>query len=325
MIVKVIKNTYTAEPLYQWDLNQVLRVYGLSLARVPEVHFTNQALGRAIVRQARMDARGVITVDVPNSLLQKPYTITAFICGYNGTTFETYHKLDIPVKKRPKPADYTLTNDPEVYSFKALENAVANAQNDMNTATASLRSAENTLKETTATIDSKVDNSVQAALPGFLDDTLTDPNKAAQAATVAAAIAAGLDTRAQVVVGSYTGLGRYGEDSPNTLTLPFRPKMVIIDKSFYCPNGAPGYFSVSSGFSILYGSGENFTIFLYNGDVRMASSLKEVSVTDNGISWYHKKGTIGSGGGLIFDQSLDNGAAVQLDAAGTEYTYVAIG
>ena len=70
--VRVEKNRYTVDPLYQWDLNQVLQIYGLSLPSVPEIHFTNDAMDRAIVKQASMDAAGVITVDVPNSLLQKP-------------------------------------------------------------------------------------------------------------------------------------------------------------------------------------------------------------------------------------------------------------
>jgi hypothetical protein len=192
-IVKVVKNNYTAEPLYQWSVNQVLRVYGLSLARVPEVHFTNQAMSRAIVRQATMDAAGVITVDVPNSLLQTPYTITAYICGYDGLTFETYHKLKLPIKTRPKPTNYTLINDQEVYSFNALENAVQNALHDLadaegklGTATADLKNAEAVLQQTVRDIDNTVDASVRAALPGFLDDTLADPDKAAPAAVVGA-------------------------------------------------------------------------------------------------------------------------------------------
>lgn len=179
-IVKVTKNTYTVEPLYQWDVNQVLQVYGMSLAKAPEVHFTNAATSRAIPRQASMDAAGVITVSVPNSLLQKPYAITAHICGYTGTTFETFYKLAVPVKERQQPADYTLTDDPEVYSFNALENAVVNAQRDMVTAT-------ETLKETNTTIEQKVAAALARALPAFLDNTFTASNKAAQAAAVGAA------------------------------------------------------------------------------------------------------------------------------------------
>ena len=125
--VVVQKNTYTVEPLYQWDVNQGLVIYGLSLASVPEVHFANTLMGKAIVRQSTMDEAGVISVEVPNSLLQKPYTIQTYICTYEGDSFETQYKLEIPVKPRSKPEDYTLEDDSEVYSFNALENQVANA------------------------------------------------------------------------------------------------------------------------------------------------------------------------------------------------------
>lgn len=127
-IVTVDKGTYTvAEPLYQWDLNQVLEIRGLSLPKIPAVHFANEAMGRAIVRQATMDDAGIVRVDIPNSLLQKPYKVTAWVCIYEGETFETQYKLMIPVNARNQPADYTIEGDEEIYSFIELENAVANA------------------------------------------------------------------------------------------------------------------------------------------------------------------------------------------------------
>ena len=126
-IVTIEKNRYTVESLYQWDLNQVFKVYGLSLATIPEIHFTNDAMDRAIVRQATMDDAGVITAEIPNSLLQKPYTIKAYICTYEGDTFESLYSLTIPIKARTKPADYTIEDtDGEIYSFNALENLVIN-------------------------------------------------------------------------------------------------------------------------------------------------------------------------------------------------------
>lgn len=145
--VNVEKNTYTVEPLYQWDKNQELVIYGLSLASIPEVHFTNAAMGKAIVRQATMDAAGVIRAEVPNSLLQKPYTIQVYVCTYEGSTFETQYKLDIPVKPRNKPEDYTLEDDPEVYSFNALENQVVNALVKVAEAEADYKAAEALAKE----------------------------------------------------------------------------------------------------------------------------------------------------------------------------------
>ena len=124
--VTVQKDRYTVDPLYQWDLNQVLEIRGLSLPSIPEIHFTNDAMDRAIVKQASMDDTGVITVDVPNSLLQKPYKITAYVCIYEGESFQSLYSITILVKARNKPNDYTLEGDSEVYSFNAIENYVNN-------------------------------------------------------------------------------------------------------------------------------------------------------------------------------------------------------
>lgn len=117
---------YISNSLYQWDLNRVLEIRGLSLPSVPEIHFTNGYMDRAIVKQAVMDTAGVITVEVPNSILQKPYNIKAHICIYEGDTFKSLFTLVIPVKERKKPGDYTLEDDEEIYSFNALENHVNN-------------------------------------------------------------------------------------------------------------------------------------------------------------------------------------------------------
>lgn len=126
--VIVKNNKYTVDPLYQWDLNQDLVIYGLSLPSIPEIHFTNDAMDRAIVRQSTMDDAGVITVRIPNSLLQKPYLIKAYVCRYVGETFESLYCIEIPVKKRSMPKDYTITDsDEEIYSFNRLENMLENA------------------------------------------------------------------------------------------------------------------------------------------------------------------------------------------------------
>lgn len=126
--VTVTKDRYTVEPLYQWDLNQELVIKGLSLPSIPEIHFTNASMSRALVRQSSMNSAGVITVKVPNSLLQKPHKITAYVCIDMGGEFKSLYSIDIPVKARNKPDDYTWEDsEGEIYSFNALENMVANA------------------------------------------------------------------------------------------------------------------------------------------------------------------------------------------------------
>lgn len=123
--------SYVTDSLHQWDINQVLQVSGLNLTTVPEVHFSNANTERAIPRQATMSTgnigSAVMSVGVPNSLLQEPLRIYAHIGIYEGDTFKVVELVEIPVIPRKRPADYQIQDaDEEIYSFKALENAIAN-------------------------------------------------------------------------------------------------------------------------------------------------------------------------------------------------------
>lgn len=121
-VVTVEKNRYTVDSVDQWDVNHVLEIRGLSLPKAPEIHFTNAIMAAAIPKKSTMDAAGVITVTMPNSLLQKQYKIVAYVCMATGSSFETLYKIEIPVNARPRPADYTIEDcDEELYSFLALD------------------------------------------------------------------------------------------------------------------------------------------------------------------------------------------------------------
>lgn len=117
---------YVTDSLYQWDLNQILSVSGLNLAVAPEVHFSNANVDRAIVRQSALN-KGVVSVAIPNSLLQDPLRINAHIGIYEDGTFKVVEKVEIPIIPRKRPVDYQIQDsDEEIYSFKALENHIAN-------------------------------------------------------------------------------------------------------------------------------------------------------------------------------------------------------
>ena len=162
--VTVESNMYKVDPLYQWDLNQTLVIYGLSLARTPEIHFTNASMGRAIVRQATMNAAGVVSVSIPNSVLQQAGTLKVYVCTYEGVTFQTLYKIEVEVKARTQPADYTLTDDPEVYSFNALENQVVNVLDKYATVDAKLTAAKTAYEGAKAIVDDAVNNAVATVL-----------------------------------------------------------------------------------------------------------------------------------------------------------------
>lgn len=122
--------SYVTDSLYQWDINQVLTVTGLNLPVIPEMHFSNASMDKAIVRQARLTVSDNVTgfsVDIPNSLLQDPLPIHAHIGIYEGDTFKVVEKVEIPVRYRVRPADYRFEDTyGEIYSYKALENKIAN-------------------------------------------------------------------------------------------------------------------------------------------------------------------------------------------------------
>ena len=128
--ITIANNHYNADPLYQWDLNQMLYIYGVNIA-VPILHFSNRDMGSSINRYGDVDDKGVISVKIPNSILQNSNPVEVYICSYEGETFKTHYKILIPVKARPKPGDYTLVaDDEEVYSFTALEKMIVDSLRD---------------------------------------------------------------------------------------------------------------------------------------------------------------------------------------------------
>ena len=118
--VSLTKKSYTVDSLFQWDVNQILEIMGLSLPVAPEVHFAHDHMEQAIVRQATMDTAGVVRVEVPDRLLQRPNRINAYVCTNENGVFNTLHKIVIPVIPRARPSDYEGEDEAEVYSLDAL-------------------------------------------------------------------------------------------------------------------------------------------------------------------------------------------------------------
>lgn len=143
-------NRYTVDPLYQWDVNQELKILGLSLESDPEIHFSNSAMSGAIVRQASRDESGIISVSIPNSILQKSLTVSACVCVYEGETFKTVCIVKIPVISRARPLDYTIEDSDEVYSFNRVENQLYE----------SLKTMTKTTEDAVSTVNKKYDDSL---------------------------------------------------------------------------------------------------------------------------------------------------------------------
>lgn len=99
-------NTVTAQPLYQWDYGQKLKITGAGV-QVCQVHFCDRTCDETIVRVAGVtaDATG-IEVAIPDRLLENEYQINAFIYFCGEDTGQTVKHIHIPVIKRKRPEEY---------------------------------------------------------------------------------------------------------------------------------------------------------------------------------------------------------------------------
>lgn len=102
----------------------------------------------------------------------------------------------------------------------------------------------------------------------------------------------------KIATGSYVGTGTAGESSPNTLTFPFEPKMVVITAEN--PNNGTAMLGPTAGFSYLTIASGNNTFYM------------AVTVDQTSISWYT---------GL----ETSDGSYRQMNNEYNTYSYVAIG
>ena len=98
-----------AKGLTQWDYGQKLYITGLDVPPTLQVHFSNDVEKTAIVMQATL-SDNVISVDVPNVLLEKTLDITAWVYVLGQNSGETVRTIVLPVEPRIKPDDYVSEN-----------------------------------------------------------------------------------------------------------------------------------------------------------------------------------------------------------------------
>lgn len=197
-------NSYVTDSLYQWDINQKLNIVGLNLTEAPEVHFANANMERAIVRQSTIN-KDTITVAIPNSLLQEPLLIKAYIGVYEGETFKIIETVKIPVIPKERPTDYKFEDDGgDIYSYNEILNKMIAFENKYG----------------------DVDLNAIREYNAWVTDILILQERMLSAENA-------LEIGAKIATGSYEGTGTeangyVGVNNKNIITLPFTPKMVVI-------------------------------------------------------------------------------------------------
>lgn len=135
MVTAVFENNKTvtsASDLWQWDYGQVLKIEGLNLPAVVEVHFSTQETGGVASVCIGTTKDGVTEVDIPTTALENNetiwnYNIFAFVYLTDENSGKTEYRIKIPVKSRPKPEEYNEPEDTNVFD-KVIQEVKASAE-----------------------------------------------------------------------------------------------------------------------------------------------------------------------------------------------------
>lgn len=125
--------------LWQYDWGQLLKIVGLTLPTVYEVHFSNDPYFGST--EARIGtAEGV---DIPNSMLKSGSYVYAFLVMSDEQSGETEYRIVLPVTRRPGPP----SEDPTPEQQTAIEQAISalNAADGRAEASAAAAAASATL------------------------------------------------------------------------------------------------------------------------------------------------------------------------------------
>lgn len=105
----------------QWDSNQVLKISGLDTSAVPVFHFFNKYSKVALVVSPIVSEASIV-VKVPNILLQQATPLVVQLYYQNvDNSAKTEHTLTIPVRPKPKPADYEYKENIDYVSLEMLD------------------------------------------------------------------------------------------------------------------------------------------------------------------------------------------------------------
>ena len=117
----------TVHGLTQWDYGRKLEVKSPSLLDfgMVEVHFGYAGAKVATVHYGTV-ANGTLTVEIPDSCLQQPSTIIAWVFVPTEDEGRTILTVTMPVTARTRPAD-AGTTPPETYESKYTEFLAATA------------------------------------------------------------------------------------------------------------------------------------------------------------------------------------------------------
>ena len=110
----------------QWDYGQVLRIEGLKLPKMVEIHFSLQETAGEAITRIGTTKDGVTDVIIPDSMLENKgaggtYKIYAWVYLTDADSGSTEYKVTIHVKARSKPEVPGGGDNPDIFHEAVLE------------------------------------------------------------------------------------------------------------------------------------------------------------------------------------------------------------
>lgn len=135
------KDNNTINSLTQWDLGQVIYFKDLTIESPLIAHFHNKMLNKneAVSVIVTVSKDNIISVEVPNFLLQQAYPINVYLYQESSESGKTVYTTTIPVKAKAKPSTYKYIENISSMSLVTflddIEKSINDSKNDISTAT----------------------------------------------------------------------------------------------------------------------------------------------------------------------------------------------
>lgn len=133
--------------LVQWDQNVNIYFHDEAFSTQPAVHFCNVRSEKAIPVESTYE-NGALRVRVPNSLLNQPYAITAFIYINIDGGYRSIYRSRLSMIARPIPNDFIDPGGDEMISVIELFRQLEQYKATMEKASGELDTATSTLEKT---------------------------------------------------------------------------------------------------------------------------------------------------------------------------------
>ena len=117
------KNGDTIYTLYQWDKNQTIYVDGIDVNTAPYIHFQNRNTKSPTVVESTI-TDGMISVLIPNELLDMPFTIEGYIYVQESNMAKSIGMIQLPVRERQQPSDTEYVETLNLISLQELNKEI---------------------------------------------------------------------------------------------------------------------------------------------------------------------------------------------------------